>query len=339
VDRNDPTTHDSKSGYAFPRTVEGGLMPYYGSGHSSLAWKIRSHPAVRTVFASLYNESTLNESEALPLVSSLDGFVLWTTRNMLDSEDAGWFHVDQNPKCKPHHEAMQGLVNLVPVTKETGGNALVVRSHIDFSNGHYCTGEARGTADPSTQSSTYPDPSDAVAAFYEKRLEEIGNDDWLEIDPNDQMLHPCRVVTVLLGAGDMLLWDSRLAHCSYPPTLPATETIDVLQAASRKGFLRAATLVSMIRATPTVPSQITLNARKEAVHSWRTLTHWVNKVAPLGEERGDDAMLEKKCVEYIKAQQELADGARQKVLLGWEDLDPVQKLLVIGNLAPLANLA
>jgi hypothetical protein len=77
VDRNDASTHDSKSGYAFPRTVEGGLMPYYGSGHSSLAWKIRSHPSVRTVFASLY-PYTLKESKALPLLSSLDGFVLWT---------------------------------------------------------------------------------------------------------------------------------------------------------------------------------------------------------------------------------------------------------------------
>jgi hypothetical protein len=250
------------------------------------------------------------------------------------SVDAGWFHVDQNPQCKPHHEAVQGLVNLVPVTTETGGNALVVRSHIDFLNGHYCARETcvSDTSDPSAHSSTYLDPSGAVAAFYKQRLEEIGNDDWLEIDPNDHMLHPSRVVTVLFGAGDMLLWDSRVAHCSYPPTLPATETIDALETASRKGFLRAATLVSMIRATPTVPSQMTLNERKEAVQRRRTLTHWVNKVAPLGEERGDDAALEKRCVQYITAQQELADGTRPKVLLDWEDLDSLQKQLVVGNL-------
>jgi hypothetical protein len=52
-----------------PRSVEGGMLPYYGSGHSTLAWFIRSHPRVRGVFAALFETDNL--------ISSLDGMVLW----------------------------------------------------------------------------------------------------------------------------------------------------------------------------------------------------------------------------------------------------------------------
>jgi hypothetical protein len=33
----------------FPRSVEGGMMPFYGSGHSRFAWMIRSNPKVKQV--------------------------------------------------------------------------------------------------------------------------------------------------------------------------------------------------------------------------------------------------------------------------------------------------
>jgi hypothetical protein len=44
----------------------------------------------------------------------------------------------------------------------------------------------------------------------------------MEIASNDDE----RVVTVLLNAGDMLLWDSRVARCSYPPA-PTTAATTV----------------------------------------------------------------------------------------------------------------
>ena len=57
--------------------------------------------------------------------------------------------------------------------------------------------------------------------------------------------------------------------------------------------------------------------RVDAVRQSRTLTHWVNKVAPLGEERSEDVLNEKVCVEYMKRENHLRGG---KVLLDMEDL-------------------
>lgn len=65
--RQDPSTLESKY---FPRSVEGGMMPFYGSGHSKLAWGIRSNPNVKRVFEAIHDEET-------DLLSSLDGIVLW----------------------------------------------------------------------------------------------------------------------------------------------------------------------------------------------------------------------------------------------------------------------
>lgn len=63
--REDASTHPCN----MIRSVEGGMLPYYGSGHSSFAWFVRSHSNVRKVFASLYGTNDL--------LSSLDGIVLW----------------------------------------------------------------------------------------------------------------------------------------------------------------------------------------------------------------------------------------------------------------------
>ena len=53
----------------FPRSVEGGMMPFYGSGHSKFAWLIRSNPKVKRVFEAFYKDDKL--------MSSIDGIVLW----------------------------------------------------------------------------------------------------------------------------------------------------------------------------------------------------------------------------------------------------------------------
>jgi hypothetical protein len=58
---------------SFPFSVcfgKQGILPFYGSGHSSFAWMIRSHPNVKAIFESIYGTSDL--------ISSLDGIALWT---------------------------------------------------------------------------------------------------------------------------------------------------------------------------------------------------------------------------------------------------------------------
>ena len=67
--RSDPSTHSSPF---FPRSVEGGILPYYGSGHSSFSWYVRSRPSVMSVFAALHGAEDPGD-----LISSLDGMILW----------------------------------------------------------------------------------------------------------------------------------------------------------------------------------------------------------------------------------------------------------------------
>lgn len=46
VVRGDVSTYSE-----WPEHVEGGILPYFGSGHSRFAWHVRSKPKVRQAFA------------------------------------------------------------------------------------------------------------------------------------------------------------------------------------------------------------------------------------------------------------------------------------------------
>lgn len=231
--------------------------------------------------------------------------------------DAGWFHVDQNPRCKPNRECVQGLVNLLPVTPKTGGNVLVQKSHEHFPL-HY----------------TDNVNSSLCHAFYHDRLEEIGNDDWMEIDPNDiDVLRPDRILACLLGPGDMLLWDSRVVHCSYPgkndeKDVPQHSGVSDYKSLveSAHGLIRAGVLVSMM-ARKQVDDSV-LQERRHAVDQCQTLTHWANKVAPLGEERPDQVAMEAACLSSMRQWQQTSGT---KVLMEYDDLTMDQRQLVVGD--------
>jgi hypothetical protein len=66
IDRNDLST--LRSGF-FPTSLEGGILPFYGSGHSTAAWTVRSHQSIRVIFQTLFQTDEL--------IASLDGMVLW----------------------------------------------------------------------------------------------------------------------------------------------------------------------------------------------------------------------------------------------------------------------
>jgi hypothetical protein len=302
---------DREARSCFPRSVEGGIQPFYGSGHSTIAWFVRGHRNVRRVFAALHN------ARPHQLLSSLDGIILWPIQyGKVDRPDAGWFHLDQNPRHKPgRQDSVQGLVNLLPVTPGTGGNTLVARSHRLFPS-HYTM--ARRPLD-----------GDDASRFYEQRLEEVGADDWLEIDPGDsELLDPARILMLQLSPGDVLLWDSRTAHCSYPPR-SSQPTED--PGGANLGLIRAATLVSMLPSESETVAHDALRARHRSTLSLRTLTHWVNKAAPLGDERPDQVALEHRRVAAIR-EWEQRNG---KVLLSWDDLSADQRKLVVGDLVHL----
>ena len=69
-----------------------------------------------------------------------------------------------------------------------------------------------------------------------------------------------------------------------------------------------------------------LEGRIESVRSSRTLTHWANKCALLGEEHEEEALLESRRIEIMKSLE--TDESKNKALLWWDDLSPSQKNLV-----------
>lgn len=274
-----------------PIGLEGGILPFYGSGHSKAAWNIRSHPAIRTIFQNLL--------ETDDLLSSLDGVVFWHSGQVLT--DSGWFHVDQNPRGKPACCSYQGLLNLLPVTPITGGNVLVRGSHQLFPE-HYVDN---------------PDPN--CREFYITRLDELNGDDWMEIDPNDnKAINPEEVISLMMKPGDFLIWDSRTVHCSHPPSKSCTSGPPQL--------VRAATLVTMMPASSASPD--VLKKRRDAVQQQRTLSHWANQVAPLGAECDEQVKLETKRVQFIRERQATTSKV---ILCDWDDLNPYQQSLVVGR--------
>ncbi|GAX17453.1 hypothetical protein FisN_5Hh101 [Fistulifera solaris] len=289
IDRNDMTT--LRTG-VFPTSLEGGILPFYGSGHSTAAWTIRSHPSIRAVFRTLFQTDDL--------IASLDGMVLWHSHQMLT--DFGWFHIDQNPREKPGLCSYQGLLNLLPVTPSTGGNVVVRGSHNLFPD-HYLN---------------HPDSN--CREFYNIRLDELNGDDWMEIDPNDHTaIHPQKVISLLLKPGDFLLWDSRTIHCSHPPSTTPFASLS-------PQLVRAATLVTMMP-TSWANSEVR-QKRQEAVQRQRTLSHWANRVAPLGAECDEQVQLEAARVDFIRQWQE---ATQQVILCDWDDLNPYQQSLVVGK--------
>lgn len=210
--------------------------------------------------------------------------------------------MDQNPIYKPEPCGVQGLVNLLPVTEGTGGNVLVAHSHEHFPD-HYIND---------------------TSYFYKERMTEVGTDDWLEVDANDDVVLQARhVISCLLQPGDVLLWDSRTVHCSYPGK-PDKKVPECCEEAH--GLIRAGVMVSMMPKDQ-IDSYV-LDERVEAVHRSRTLTHWANKVAPLGEERPDQVAMEASCVAGMRAWQKQQGKA---VLLGYDELTREQQHLVTGT--------
>jgi len=413
VRRGEPSTYTSQY---YPRSVEGKIFPYYGSGHSNFMWYIRSIPNVQQVFASIYNtdididaaididlnstnteNSTNTSSKTQHLKTSLDGLILWNIHQHQEPEDRGWFHIDQNPISKPDFCSYQGLVNVLQTTASTGGNIMIANSHLIYPH-HYTTDSASGatTSANTNHKITGQQQHQKLEQdlFYTQRLKEINGDDWLEIDPRDTTLLPSlsasgssdnsngpsveerfcnsesncvpedahtrmEVIMCLLGAGDMIVWDSRTVHCSHPGEIELEtdtdkdksshcnfhgvnalhmngdddESAHIVQQQHQQGLVRLAGLVNM------VPEEVlekstnihTMRARRlQAVESARTLTHWVDKCAPLGEERSEDVLKEKECVKYMKQMpQPRAEGGRsKKVLLSFDDLTDAQRNLI-----------
>jgi hypothetical protein len=125
VDRRDWTTWDDDR---WPTAVHGGILPGHGIGHSAAQWFIRGVPAVKQVFAAVWDDDDL--------LVSFDGMALWRPWALKESwktnRGGSWLHIDQHPITRPGMQCVQGLVNLLPTSPATGGNVLIPGSHRAF---------------------------------------------------------------------------------------------------------------------------------------------------------------------------------------------------------------
>jgi len=111
-----------------------------------------------------------------------------------------------------------------------------------------------------------------------QRLEELEGEDWMEIHAADNIiLKEENIVACLLEPSDMLLWDSRVAHCSFSAN-SSTDNVTANRSENKKelflsshGLMRAAALVSMM--PKSYASEEILMQRGNAVDQSRTLTH------------------------------------------------------------------
>ena len=117
IDRNDVSTWGDER---WPTCAHGGIMPSYGIGHSEAQWYLRGIPNVKKAFAKIWNTDEL--------LTSFDGVSLWRPWNInpdwKTESGQSWFHIDQHPISKPGKQCIQGLVNLLPTSKEIGGNVI-----------------------------------------------------------------------------------------------------------------------------------------------------------------------------------------------------------------------
>ena len=234
VDRTDWKTWDDDK---WPTVVHGGILPGHGIGHSEAQWFIRGVPKVKEAFASVW--------ETDDLLVSFDGMALWRPWPLNEAwktnRGGTWLHIDQHPITRPGRQCVQGLVNLLPTTPATGGNVLIPGSHKSF---------------------------EKIPQVYPERLGRLPLDlDHFRFPADDPLLAGTSPIICHLEAGDLLLWDSRVIHCSTGGVEPP---------AAEAKLLRAISLVCMMPKRLTPPEVI--EARKDAVRNVISTTNWTDQL-------------------------------------------------------------
>jgi len=234
IDRTDRKTWGDDR---WPTAVHGGILPSYGIGHSAAQWFIRDVPNVKQCFAQVWDGDE-------DLLVSFDGVTIWRPWTYEESwkTNAGnsWLHIDQHPIGRPGKHCVQGLVNLLPTSPETGGNVVIPGSHRLF---------------------------EKIPEQYTERLDRIHPSiDHFRFPNDDENLVQNQPIMCHMEAGDLLLWDSRTIHCSAPSlTTPSRDD----------ELLRAASLICMMPRSKSNPEVI--EKRKAAVDNLTSTTNWSDR--------------------------------------------------------------
>lgn len=158
-----------------------GVMFKAAIGQSAFMWHCRKLLGVLQAWATVWG---VPPGE---LVTSFDGCGSWRNcwlpcadRTYLTQ--GNWYHLDQNWHERPHFDTLQGLLNFFPANAACGSTVVLPGSHLDFAKN--CAGKpSRGS----------------FVRLFGAGVEAYCRD---------------RAVQVLLGPGDVLIWDSRVVHCS-----------------------------------------------------------------------------------------------------------------------------
>ncbi|KAH8061076.1 phytanoyl-CoA dioxygenase [Aureococcus anophagefferens] len=154
-----------------------GALRVAGLAHSDALWSARSATRVRDAYASLYGDDDL--------VTSFDGAsaLLSETARRPRPLAGSFLHTDGNAD----ERAIQGMLLLTDQTAATGGFMAIRGSH-------------------------------AVHDALVDRHGDVNGGSWLMPVPNgDDALRGLDRVLVEADAGDLVLWDSRLAHAVHAP--------------------------------------------------------------------------------------------------------------------------
>jgi hypothetical protein len=241
IDRRDPATWINER---WPTTTHGGIIPTHGIGHSEAQWYIRSVPAVHKAFAGIWGTEDL--------LVSFDGMAIWRPTSLDPSwktnQGAAWLHVDQNAELRPGFQCAQGLVSLLPMDKTTGGNVIVPRSHIEHFPG--------------------------IPHNYPERWSKLPNGiDHFRFPPNDPRVEGVQMSH--MEPGDLLLWDSRVVHCSSPGVEPAKKN-------TPPSLTRVVSLVCMMPRKLT--SDDVMQWRKtKALQNRISTTNWTDRIVNIDE--------------------------------------------------------
>jgi hypothetical protein len=207
-----PQTHQSKVWKALGYSNTG-VMVGESIGQSEFMWHCRRIPGVAKAFAAIFDVAPTD------LVTSFDGAGSWRNYWLHGGKGSGtitdgnWFHLDQAFFEKPGFDTVQGLLNFYPTNEASGSTVMVPGSHLDFEK--ICAGKP-------TKGSFVRLVSTADVSYCQERA-----------------------VMVLLGPGDLCLWDSRTVHCSSGVDPTAAVSV-ALPGRERAPLARLVAYISML---------------------------------------------------------------------------------------------